>query len=39
MAVLQLRRALRYAKDAEKKAKIEEALKKLEDALAGKKPE
>ncbi len=39
MAVLQLRRALRYAKDAEKKAKIEEALKKLEDALAGKKSE
>jgi predicted Zn-dependent protease len=36
-AVLQLKRALRYAKDAEKKAKIEEALKKLEDGLAKKK--
>ena len=36
-AVLQLRRALRYVKDAEKKAKIEEALKKLEDGLAKKK--
>ena len=36
-AVLQLRRALRYAKDAEKKAKIEDALKKLEDSLNKKK--
>ncbi len=36
-AVQQLRRALRYAKDPEKKAKIEAALKKLEDSLTKKK--
>ena len=33
-AVVQLRRALKYAKDAEKRAKIEKALKKLEDGLS-----
>ena len=36
-AVLQLRRALRYAKDPEKIAKIEAVLKKLEDNLKKKK--
>ena len=36
-AVLQLRRALRYAKDPEKKSKIEAALKRLEDHLDKKK--
>ena len=36
-AILQLRRALKYVKDAAKKAKIEDALKKLEDGLAKKK--
>ncbi|MGD9182412.1 MAG: M48 family metalloprotease [Desulfobacterales bacterium] len=33
-AVIQLRRALKYAKDAEKRAKIEKALKQLEDSLS-----
>jgi predicted Zn-dependent protease len=33
-AVIQLRRALKYAKDPAKKAKIEKALKKLEDSLS-----
>jgi len=40
-AAVQLRRALQYAKDDEKRAKIEKALKELEDSLAKakKKPE
>jgi predicted Zn-dependent protease len=33
-AVVQLRRALKHAKDPEKKAKIEKSLKKLEDSLS-----
>lgn len=33
-AVAQLRRALKHAKDAEKRAKIEKALKQLEDSLS-----
>ena len=36
-AAIQLRRALKYVKDPEKKAKIEKSLKTLEDSLAKKK--
>lgn len=38
-AVIQLRSALKYAKDPEKKAKIEKKLKELEDGMAKKKSE